>query len=56
MNAIVGNAAGVAGAVGGPMLAVYWWFPRRLRFARRFFVSVTGLSMIGLLVWIYIRR
>lgn len=56
MNAIIGNAAGVTGAVGAPMLVVYWWFPRKLRFVRRFFVSLTGLAMIVVLAWIYLHR
>lgn len=56
MHEIFGNALGVAGAVGGPMLVVYFWFPRKLRFVRRFCVSLTGLSMIVVLVWIYLHR
>jgi hypothetical protein len=56
MHEIFGNALGFAGAVGGPMLVVYFWFPRKLRFARRFIVTMTGLLMVVLLLWIYLRR
>ena len=54
MHELFGNAIGVAGAVGGPMLVVYFWFPRKLRFARRFVVILTGTFMIALLVWMYV--
>jgi hypothetical protein len=56
MQEIFGNAIGATGVVAGPMLVVYWWFPRKLRFARRFSVLLTGTFMIGLLVWAYFHR
>jgi len=56
MREIFGNTLAVAGAVAGPMLMVYCSFPRKLRFARRFTVLLTGTFMIGLLVWAYFHR
>jgi hypothetical protein len=56
MDEFVGNALGATGAVVGPMLFMYWWFPRKLRFVRRLSVSLTGILMIVVLVWIYLHR
>jgi hypothetical protein len=56
MHEILGNAMGVAGAVAGPMIVVYFWFPRKLRFARRFSVLLTGVFMTAALVWMYLHR
>jgi hypothetical protein len=56
MHEILGNAMGVAGAVAGPMVVVYFWLPRKLRFARRFSAMLTGMAMIAVLVWVYLHR
>jgi|KBSMisStaDraftv2_1062788.scaffolds.fasta_scaffold1025985_2 hypothetical protein len=56
MRDVFGNAIGVVGVVAGPMLVVYCWFPRKLKFARRFSVMLTGASMIALLAWMYLHR
>jgi len=56
MHELFGNAIGVTGAVAGPMFVVYFWFPRKLRFARRFSVLVTGVFMVVVLVWMYLHR
>jgi len=56
MHELFGNALGVTGAVAGPMIVVYFWFPRKLRFARRFSVMVTGVLMMTVLAWMYLHR
>lgn len=56
MHELFGNAIGAAGAVAVPMFVVYFWFPRKLRFARRFSAMLTGLSMVAVLVWMYLHR
>ena len=56
MHELFGNAIGVTGAVAGPMFVVYFWFPRKLRFARRFSAILTGVFMVAVLVWMYLHR
>ena len=56
MHELFGNALGMTGAVAGPMIVVYIWFPRKLRFARRFSVMVTGIFMMTVLAWMYLHR